>query len=303
MQPKDIDLIRNAALKLEDTDLQMARDLMALAHKARPQGPFIRKKLSEYESKLALVNRSSSAIELEKLIRSGDVAIIPIGFRCFTTRMIKKKLGIEQASLPFDSGFFSPYSVASILEHPLVNMSLEGEHKDHSVCIKNENNEDAKHGLGVKFNSSSYDEIDSIVTGKDTPEINKYLDSTFGYYTLNQEHKFVLAHYNWHSLADESKSNGVVNPQQNLATINDIMNRRISRMMDMIERAKHVFFIFGESQNYDYLQIDNSYFQLNDFERLQAVCSEKFGDKVTIISNIAHMQFTPDDALSHLSGK
>lgn len=301
MQDKEINLIRNAALKLEDTELKMAHDLMELAHKARPEGPFIKKKLLEYKAALAANNVTESDLAFRKLVSDGDVAVIPIGFRCYTTRMIKKKLGIEQASLPFDSGFFSPYSVASVLKTPLINMSFEGEGKDHSVCMKNENHEDPLHGTGVKFQSSSYTELNSCLSGKTTPELNKYLDSTCGYYTLNRQHMFVLAHYNWHPLADESKSHGIVNPQENLISINNMLNRRIDRMMEMIKRAKHVFFIFGNSQGYQNMQIDEHYFKLHDFDELQAVCEEKFGDKFTIIKNIAYTPFTTEDALSCLS--
>lgn len=44
----DVDFIRDEALKLEMTDLEKAFSLMLLAHQARPNGPFIAKKVEEY---------------------------------------------------------------------------------------------------------------------------------------------------------------------------------------------------------------------------------------------------------------
>jgi len=49
----NIGLIRDAALNVESIDIQQAHDLMSLAHRLRPNGPFINKKLLEYKRKLA----------------------------------------------------------------------------------------------------------------------------------------------------------------------------------------------------------------------------------------------------------
>ena len=46
----DIDFIRDEAFKLEKTDLKKALSLMELAHQARPKGPFITKKVAEYQT-------------------------------------------------------------------------------------------------------------------------------------------------------------------------------------------------------------------------------------------------------------
>jgi len=52
LESKEIDLIRDLAIKLESSDLQLSLDLMKVAHKLRPQGKFIKKKLELYEAKL-----------------------------------------------------------------------------------------------------------------------------------------------------------------------------------------------------------------------------------------------------------
>jgi len=48
----DVDFIRDEAIKLEETDLRKALSLMMLAHQARPNGPFIKQKVNEYQGKL-----------------------------------------------------------------------------------------------------------------------------------------------------------------------------------------------------------------------------------------------------------
>jgi hypothetical protein len=69
-----------------------------------------------------------------------------------------------------------------------------------------------------------------------------------------------------------------------LSAINTILNRRIERMMEMCDKAKHVFLIFGETQNYKYIQINEEYFKLDDFEMLNQVCKKLFGSNFSIIN-------------------
>jgi hypothetical protein len=49
---QDVDFIRNAAVDVEKTDLPKALRLMEIAHRARPEGPFIRDKVIEYRKLL-----------------------------------------------------------------------------------------------------------------------------------------------------------------------------------------------------------------------------------------------------------
>jgi len=48
----DIDYIRNKALMVEESDLELAYKLMLIAHEARPYGDFIKSKILQYEKKL-----------------------------------------------------------------------------------------------------------------------------------------------------------------------------------------------------------------------------------------------------------
>ena len=287
MNKKDIDLIRDAAISLEESDINRAFQLMSIAYKKRPTGGLIRKKLLEYNSLLENRRDIEKELQLQELVDKGEIAIIPIGLRCYTARMIKNRLGVSQNSLPFNSGFFSPHSVASVLEKPEIEMDLEGFGKNHLVCTKNENYFDEVHGLGINFESSTYEKINEIVeNGVDPNSPIRYLDSTFAYFTLDMKHNFVLAHYNWHHLSDPVKSNGITDPRLNLININNLFNRRIKRMMASIEKAKHVFFVFGENQNYKYIKIDRSYYDLTDFQSLESICEKKYSGKFTIVKNI-----------------
>lgn len=282
MKAKTIDAIRDLALRHEEEDLQVAYELMSLAHRNRPKGLFIKNKLAQYKKQLRFI--SPENLELKHLIDKGDLAIIPIGFRCFTAGKIKEKLNIEQASLPFDSGFFSPHSVASVLSDPNIQLAYNDEGLTHQVCVKTEEHTDSVHGFGIKFELSSYEKIDSIVTSRGVKGINKYLDTTYGYYTLDVNHQFVLAHYNWHKSSNFSKSKGIVNPEENLKIINSMLNKRIKRMFDLCNKAKYIFFVLGEFQKYNYIQIGKEYYPLNDFSQLEKVLDANFNVKFSIIN-------------------
>ena len=49
MSKKSVDLIRDTAVSIENTNVRVAKELMQIAHLARPHGPFIKKKIKEYE--------------------------------------------------------------------------------------------------------------------------------------------------------------------------------------------------------------------------------------------------------------
>lgn len=282
LKPKTVDALRDLAVKIEKNDLETAQELMLLAYTARPTGTFIKAKLDEYIKKSALSQEDE--IKLKQMVESGEIAIIPIGFRCFAKQAIQKLFGVVQESLVFDSGFFPPSSVASVLRNPTIRLKYSSDYNDsHAVCIKYENYNDPISGKGIKFQKSTYHEINSLSTGKEIDNINMYLDSTFGYYTLDLKHNFVLAHYNWHSFADINKSKGIADPAINIKNINDILNRRVQRMFDKCNSAKYIFFIFFENQSYNYMMIDNEKFDLNDLSEIKNTVNNIFGSKAFVL--------------------
>lgn len=57
-------------------------------------------------------------------------------------------------------------------------------------------------------------------------------------------------------------------------------------MMKLIEKSKHIFFVFGEEQNYNFIDINGKEILLNDFTNFENFCKEKYKNKFTIIKNI-----------------
>ena len=134
LNPKTVDALRDLAIEYENSNLLVAKELMHLAHLARPDGPYIKYKFNEYVKRME--NRSVEDIVLSEMIAAGEVAIIPIGFRCFTSQKIKNDFNISYPSLPFDNGFFPISSIVSILKNPVVNLDYPDENcKTHTVCI------------------------------------------------------------------------------------------------------------------------------------------------------------------------
>lgn len=236
--------------------------------------------------------------KLQKLVESGLVAIIPIGFRCYTKNKVRQKLKISQKSLPFDSGFFPPSSIVSVLKNPTVKLDCND---CHTVVKKLEPyfENDQKY---IKFLRSTYEEIDSIVINKHVEDINKHLDSTLGYYTLVEDHDFVLAHYNWHKFSDISNNKGVTEPEINIRNINEIFTGRISRMFEICSRAESIVLIYTEEQDLNGMMIDEDtfYFDKKAIENVKAAFQNRFNKK-TICSSLDD-QYCSEKILSLLNG-
>jgi hypothetical protein len=277
LSTRTINAIRDLALEIEEDDIETANELMSLAHTARPSGAFMIKKLNEYHNK---INPSTAKIELKKMFDNKEVAIIPIGFRCFTKIDIYSSLKISQPSLPFDSGFFTPASVASIIKNPSINLS----YSNHSVCIKYENYYDSVLGLGIRFKTSTYAELNTLIANTHKDEIKQYLDGTYGYYTLDTQHNYVLAHYNWHTLASQSNPERMFAPEINIKNINETLNQRIKRMFQLCNNAKYIFFVFGEYQEYKYMMIDDHSFDLHNFKDVENIVNNTFSAKSFVVT-------------------
>jgi hypothetical protein len=220
-------------------------------------------------------------IRIKKMRLSGALIILPIGFRCHTRRIIEETLGpIYNESLPFDAGFFSPKSIENIFRHCEINLRSGPGRANYAVCIKHENYSDHIYGRGIKFTRSTYKEIDASVANCKRKERNKYIDSTFGYYTLDMENKFILAHYNWHRLASTIDPGRSSNEKINISNINQILNRRIKRMLHICSAAKYVLMVYAETQDYSFMMIDDERYDLADLDAVQRAASARLGDQV-----------------------
>lgn len=276
LSDKSINALRDAAIDFENKDINVSLELMNIASLMRPSGPGIKKKIQKYKQEINLI---ASEKKLKDMVSSGELAIIPVGFRCYTKMGIKNKFKIIQPSLPFDSGFFPPCSIINILNNPVIHLSLdEGEIKNHTVCKKNEPCE-IYGKKGIKFTTSSYKEIDSLAVSPDYSKINTLLDSTFGYYTLDINNNFVLAHYNWHKFSNDSKSKGVHDPKINLKKTSEMLNRRLGKMFSLIDNSKYTFFIYFENQAYDFMMVDECYYDLKDTKKLKEFLLDRFPNK------------------------
>lgn len=166
---------------------------------------------------------------------------IACGLRCHT----KKQIPIRQESLPFDSGFFTQESVQKMLRAKKLKINLENT----VPCIKKEGFplDDKK---GFYFKTSTYEKINEYIAknGYD----NQYLDITNGYYTYLKDYDCVLAHYNWHP----SSGKEITNPVENLKIIEETLNRRLERLLDMIRHADHIHLYWSAGKQEQFIQID-----------------------------------------------
>ena len=242
--------------------------------------------------------QSYCSYKLRKMMKSGRVAIVPCGFRCFTKERLYPKLGISQASLPFDVGFFPPSAVGETIRNQRVDLKIN-DPATQTACIKSEEYNDSKFGFGIKFETVTYDEINHLVKDRNQKDINKYLDDTFGYYTLDVKNGYVLAHYNWHEFANVKNSNGCTEPAYNLIKINELMNRRIHRLVNLCEKAEIIIFIYDETQGYEFMAIDDVYFNLHDLEPIKKALKSKFSAKLMVMKSEDIK--TPHDMLSMIN--
>lgn len=278
MKPNEINILREAAVLLEHENLDIAHELMLMAQQFRPDGVLINAKIEEYRARMKKYQS-----RVYDLVQSGSLVILSSGFRCETKIRLSTELGLTQASLPFDSGFFPPSSIARLLKTRRVALQYPDLKKmTHQVCTKHEGVLRGNR-RGIEFRNSSYDEINSLALDRDQSDINCLLDATFGYYTLDNKNGFVLAHYNWHNFASEKTSKGIRQPDINIPRINEVLNSRIDRMFKMCDSAERIIFVFGEFQNFDFMAVDDDVHDLHDLETIRDALMRAFGERACVV--------------------
>lgn len=202
---------------------------------------------------------------------SREIFHIPCGFRCYTKKKMSKKFNIEQASLPFDSGFFTPLSIIKFMEND-VEINLENT----NPCIKTEHFiKDKKEG--IKFEEVNYNLINEFI--KENGYNNSYLDSSKGYYTLVKKYGFILAHYNWHPSADSVRSKNITNPEENIEIINETFNRRKTRLLELIDNSSQINLYLYQARTL-FVQINNTTHNIkDDFLLLENYFIKRFANK------------------------
>jgi len=197
-----------------------------------------------------------------------DCCFIPVGYRCFTGLKMKA-YNLKVESLPFDSGFFPPQSIASVLKSGNMNLLLDDktEPKNFSFCKKIKD--------GNSFQEISESEIEKQLKGGYN---NQFLDSTCGYYTLNKEHNFVLAHYLWHKSSKKYKTNY----RNTIDIISDMFQRRLNRLNELCANHKNKFFIHYHRQPYNSVKINDNEYDLTDMDILKNQLTESFGENTLL---------------------
>jgi hypothetical protein len=264
-----IDRLRDKAIEIEKTDVSTALELMSLARISRPHGPTIAKRCKIYSEKQERLREA-----ILSSVKNEQVAIVPVGFRCHTKASIKRMLGLAQAGLPFDTGFFSPHSIISMIMNPVIALDAQ-DVKTYSLCIKDDPYKDESDVKAIRFTRECKQNIDLNVEHclKTNQSLHRYIDSTMAYYTIDETHYHVLAHYNWHSLSVRPS-----NMKDNLYSINQTLNRRLARLFHLIQSANTILLVWAQ-HGYSYMQLDGSRYDLSDTTKLVDCFMSQFPGK------------------------
>lgn len=84
-----IDALRDYAIHLEKTNPRIAYEIMSLASQARPKGELIYNKLFDLSCKVQRDSQRQAINKLVNGIKKGDIAVVPSGFRCYTSTRSK----------------------------------------------------------------------------------------------------------------------------------------------------------------------------------------------------------------------
>jgi hypothetical protein len=264
-----IDALRDLAIALENKDLLVSIQIMTIANQARPSGITIAGKLDSY-----LEKERSIRDFLWNEVSTGRIAIIPFGFRCHTKSIIERSIGLSQPSLPFDAGFFPPDAIISMIQEPIINLRIE-DFSTYALCTKEDPCVDENNSKGIVFERSSLSIVDKHVSIclKAGKPIEKYLDSTMAYYTHDEKHGHVLAHYNWHRLSSRPWD-----MQANLISINETLNRRLARLFNILESAQEVLLVWAQ-HGYEFMKVDEKRFDLSDTSTMLSCICARFPGK------------------------
>ena len=205
----------------------------------------------------------------------GTCCFIPVGFRC-STKVTLAKNNLVTKSLPFDSGFFPPCSITSVLREGELKLSLNEKLEPNNFSLATLN-----YSGGINFTARVEEEIEKMSNESDTfykLGHEQLMDSpTHGYFATHLEHKFTLAHYLWTKHSKNYKTH-----YTNLITdINKMFQRRLDYMYEICNRNFPIF-IFSRESRQDYF-VNNEKFKLDSFVELKEELNKQFGDNLLLI--------------------
>lgn len=191
-----------------------------------------------------------------------EIIHIPCGFRCYTKEEMIKRFGIQQASLPFDYGFFTPRSIINFLESETCEFNLHNT----SPVTKNWSDQ------GLDFETTSYEKINDCVGYTNSgsvvphfPGIGRYFHDARrapGYYTLCKDYGFVMSN-NIHPPWSKHYTTGL---EQDFKNLTSIMSRRKIRLLRWMKSATTINLYMSpdrwngshEGQGFKFMKIDGT---------------------------------------------
>jgi len=100
-----------------------------------------------------------------------------------------------------------------------------------------------------------------------------------GYYTLDERHQHILAHYNWHALSGRPSD-----LNENLQAINQILNRRLRRLLSTLEQCRSALLVIDHN-GYQFLTLDKAQHNVTDTSSLTSALSQRFpGKRISLIA-------------------
>ena len=236
------------------------------------------------------MQQSSAISKLAKLHHSGDLFCVSLGLRCNNPTKIVELIGSAQPSYPFDAGFFTPQSVLKILKKGNICCTDFIEKNSNNLLSMYKHEYYIKNGkLGIYFKSIEFGRLNSIIDSYSNITLSArcgFLDGTLGYFTLNSSFDFILAHYIWHKKSLAQYNQGVTDVRINISKAVEILNRRIERFNHKVASSKFNIFIYGEYQGFDFMRINDNYYDLNKVGGLREyVLSLNSNSKALFIHN------------------
>ena len=200
---------------------------------------------------------------------------IPVGFRCNTKATLIKN-NLVTRSLPFDSGFFPPHSITSVLRSGELKLTLNEKLEPMNFSLAT-----LTYTGGIHFTKRSEMEILKMSNQSDSFHAlgeERLMDvPTHGYFATHLEHKFTLAHYLWTKHSQHYKTH-----YTNLITdINKMFQRRLDYMYEICNQNFPIF-IFTREGKQDYF-VNNEKFKLDSFVELKEELNKQFGDNLLLI--------------------
>lgn len=207
--------------------------------------------------------------DINKYIKQKNIMVLAAGFRCYTG-MLKKRAGIINKSLPFDTGFFSPTSVVNVLTQPDIKLTPDM----FTPCEKI--GDRGPRAVRISFNRTTYDHVDRHFEQFKTNKIsvNHMIDTQGGYYMLCEPYQVVLAHW---VRAGQQK----IERESSLKQQCTMYNRRIDRMMNSIDQSDHVIVFYFKTHK-NRMDINGQSIDLTDFSSAENTL-RKLHPRVTIV--------------------